>query len=31
MSRVASWHRSCAWIVGILLLGFVARDASAQT
>ena len=31
MSRVASWHRSCTWIVGILLLGFVARDASAQT
>ena len=31
MSRVAPWHRSCVWIVGMLLLGFVARDASAQT
>jgi len=31
MARRAPLHRSCTWIVGILLLGFVARDASAQT
>ena len=31
MARRAPRHRNCAWIVGILLLGFVARDASAQT
>jgi hypothetical protein len=31
MARRDPWHRSCTLIVGILLLGFVARDASAQT
>ena len=31
MARRAPRHRNCTWIVGILLLGFVARDASAQT
>ena len=31
MARRAPWHRDFTWIVGILLLGFVARDASAQT
>ena len=31
MARWAPPHRSCTWIVGILLLGFVASDASAQT
>jgi hypothetical protein len=31
MARRIPRLRSCTWIVGILLLGFVARDASAQT
>ena len=31
MARRVPLHRSCTLIVGILLLGFVARDASAQT
>ena len=31
MARRPPQHRACAWLVGILLLGFVARDASAQT
>ena len=31
MARRAPRYRGCSWIVGILLLGFVARDASAQT
>ncbi len=31
MARRVPRHRGCTWIVGILLLGFVARDASAQT
>jgi len=31
MARRAPRHRGCTSIVGILLLGFVARDASAQT
>ena len=31
MARRTPRYRNCAWIVGILLLGFVARDASAQT
>jgi len=31
MARRALPLRGCTWIVGILLLGFVARDASAQT
>ena len=31
MARRAPRHRGSTWIVGILLLGFVARDASAQT
>jgi len=31
MARRAPPLRGCTWIVGILLLGFVARDASAQT
>jgi len=31
MARRAPRHRSCIGILGILLLGFVARDASAQT
>jgi hypothetical protein len=31
MALRATRHRGCTWIVGILLLGFVPRDASAQT
>ena len=31
MARRIPRLRGCTWIVGILLLGFVARDASAQT
>jgi hypothetical protein len=31
MARRAPRHRGCTWIFGILLLGFVARDASPQT
>ena len=31
MARRAPWHCGFTGIVGILLLGFVARDASAQT
>ncbi len=31
MARRAPPLRGCTWIVGILLLGFVARDGSAQT
>ena len=31
MARRAPRHRNCTCIVGILLLGFVAHDASAQT
>jgi hypothetical protein len=31
MARRAPPLRVCTWIVGILLLGFVARDAFAQT
>jgi hypothetical protein len=31
MARRVPRYRGITWIVGILLLGFVARDASAQT
>jgi hypothetical protein len=31
MALRAPLHRGCTWIVGMLLLGFIARDASAQT
>jgi len=31
MARRVPRLRGCTWIVGILLLGFVAHDASAQT
>ena len=31
MTRRTPRLRGCTWIVGILLLGFVARNASAQT
>jgi len=31
MAHRAPRHRGCIAIIGILLLGFVARDASAQT
>jgi hypothetical protein len=31
MARRIPRLRGCTWLAGILLLGFVARDASAQT